>query len=55
MTTYADTDTDNDGIKDLIDIDDDNDGIIDSIEDKNPDGDNNPLTYPSDFDNDGVP
>ena len=55
MTTYAETDTDNDGIKDLIDIDDDNDGIIDSIEDENPDGDNNPLTYPSDFDNDGVP
>ena len=55
MNTYAETDTDNDGIKDLIDIDDDNDGIIDSIEDKNPDGDNNPLTNPSDFDNDGVP
>ncbi|MGB5204371.1 MAG: gliding motility-associated C-terminal domain-containing protein, partial [Eudoraea sp.] len=55
MTTYADTDTDNDGIKDLIDIDDDNDGIIDSIEDKNPDGDNNPLTHPTDTDKDGVP
>ena len=57
MTSYTetDTDTDNDGVYDLIDIDDDNDGIIDSIEDKNPDGDNNRLTHPTDTDNDGVP
>ena len=53
--TETDIDTDNDGVKDLTDFDDDNDGIIDSIEDKNPDGDNNPLTNPTDFDNDGVP
>jgi len=53
--TETDIDTDNDGVKDLIDFDDDNDGIIDAIEDKNLDGDNNPLTNPTDFDNDGVP
>ena len=53
--TETDVDTDNDGVMDLTDIDDDNDGIIDAIEDKNPDGDNNPLTNPTDFDNDGVP
>ncbi|WP_297696272.1 gliding motility-associated C-terminal domain-containing protein [uncultured Eudoraea sp.] len=54
-TAYTDTDTDNDGVKDLIDIDDDNDGIIDAIEDANADGDDNPLTHPTDTDNDGVP
>lgn len=53
--TYTDTDTDNDGVKDLADIDDDNDGIIDAIEDNNTDGDDNPLTHPTDTDNDGIP
>ncbi len=48
-------DTDDDGVPDTIDLDDDNDGILDTVEDSNPDGDNNPLTNPDDTDNDGIP
>jgi len=47
-------DHDNDGITDDIDVDDDNDGILDTEEDANTDGDNNPLTNPTDTDGDGV-
>ncbi len=48
-------DADNDGISDIVDIDDDNDGIPDSEEDANLDGDNDPMTNPTDTDGDGIP
>ncbi len=52
---YICTDTDGDGIPDLVDIDDDNDGILDTTEDPNLDGDNDPLTDSLDTDGDGYP
>lgn len=48
-------DTDGDGVPDTTDLDDDNDGILDTVEDANTDGDNNPLTDPTDIDGDGYP
>jgi gliding motility-associated-like protein len=49
------TDTDGDGVPDIVDLDDDNDGILDTSEDPNLDGDNDPLTDPLDSDGDGFP
>ncbi len=37
------------------DLDLDDDGILNSVEDENPDGDNDPSTHPTDTDGDGVP
>ncbi|MBD2257845.1 Ig-like domain-containing protein [Pseudanabaena sp. FACHB-2040] len=54
-TTRVQWDSDNDGIIDSNDLDDDNDGILDRDEDKNLDGDNDPLTSPTDTDGDGIP
>ncbi|WP_417871922.1 choice-of-anchor L domain-containing protein [Winogradskyella sp.] len=48
-------DDDDDGIANDADLDDDNDGILDSVEDLNTDGDDNPLTDPTDTDGDGIP
>uniref|UniRef100_UPI00359329E9 T9SS type B sorting domain-containing protein n=1 Tax=Pricia sp. TaxID=2268138 RepID=UPI00359329E9 len=48
-------DTDGDGVPDTTDLDDDNDGILDTVEDANTDGDNDPLTDPTDRDGDGYP
>ncbi|NVK53778.1 MAG: T9SS type A sorting domain-containing protein [Flavobacteriaceae bacterium] len=48
-------DDDDDGVANDADKDDDNDGIPDSVEDANSDGDNNPLTNPTDTDGDGIP
>jgi len=38
-----------------VDLDSDDDGIVDSFEDLNLDGDNDPLTNPTDTDGDGIP
>ncbi len=37
------------------DLDLDDDGILNSVEDENPDGDNDPSTHPTDTDGDGIP
>ncbi len=50
-------DTDNDGIKDNVDIDDDNDGLLDSVEGDgltDTDGDGVPDSRDLDSDNDGI-
>lgn len=39
----------------VVNLDTDNDGIVDSFEDLNSDGDNDPLTDPTDTDSDGIP
>ncbi len=55
LTPIICPDTDGDGVPDATDLDDDNDGILDAVEDANSDGDNNPLTDPTDVDGDGYP
>ncbi|VAW12032.1 internalin, putative, partial [hydrothermal vent metagenome] len=52
------TDTDNDGVPDLIDVDDDNDGILDTVEDngvvdRDTDGNGDPDRIQLDADSDG--
>ncbi len=39
VAPYICTDTDGDGVPDMVDLDDDNDGILDSVEDPDLDGD----------------
>ncbi|HEA21777.1 MAG TPA: gliding motility-associated C-terminal domain-containing protein [Pricia antarctica] len=55
LTPIICLDTDGDGVPDATDLDDDNDGIYDSVEDANSDGDDDPLTNPTDRDKDGNP
>lgn len=55
LTPVICIDTDGDGVPDSVDIDDDNDALTDTIEDANEDGDNDPLTNPTDTDGDGFP
>ena len=55
LTPQICLDTDGDGVPDATDLDDDNDGILDTVEDANIDGDNNPLTDPTNIDGDSYP
>ncbi|MDX2092470.1 MAG: OmpA family protein [Kofleriaceae bacterium] len=56
-TCTEETDTDGDGVVDLVDLDDDNDGILDSEEGggaRDVDGDGMPDSRDHDTDNDGI-
>jgi gliding motility-associated-like protein len=55
VDSVVNCDVDNDGVSNAVDIDDDNDGIPDVQEDLNLDGDNDPMTNPTDTDGDGIP